>query len=709
MFERPNDDQELDRCWNDLLSGRRDAAGYAVDPSLIDALHAFHALALPPAPASLARVDRAVYAALAQQAQVARAPHLPTLAPSTLPLSANGAGKPVALTVTHPAPRWRWQPGSLASSVATILILLVLVGGFVARGALLRWPTAAEHPAIMPAQEGGPGPSAAAPPTVEEVWETHGGPDLPLFHPFGVTIAPDGRVWVSDGSRGQFQIFAPDGTFIEAWGTPGSGNGQFSFKGGGEVAFDATGNIYVADADNFRIQKFSPDRTFLTAWGTKGTGAGQFLSPMFITAAPDGSVYVTDDQRNDIQRFDADGRFLNTIGEPGSGDGQLNAPGGTAIDRDGSVWVSDYNNNRLAQFAPDGTFLRAWGSGGNREGELSLPNDIAFDAQGLIYVLDSGNKRVQVFDRDFRTVTMFGREDLSAEAGLSTAPARNAWFAFPAALALDAQGHVYVSDTMGNLVAAFRVLPQAASIAEAKDTVLMQGVVASMPDKELWLGLEQVHLAPGADWALDDGDGIGPLVYLVEAGQLTLTPNGNSLITRAGTAQPETVAAGSTVTLQAGDQAFHPSGVSPRWRNAGPEPVSLLEARTTTIRNSMPPAGCERYPLVAGSAFPPHPTPALFAVHRLTLPPRATFSTDTTPGLTLLYIESGQLQAHDAPPAGAEAGPGPATPTSFAVVNGVDAVRTFPPGRVFQAGAEPATVLLLTLSNPNPLEETPMG
>jgi hypothetical protein len=370
--------------------------------------------------------------------------------------------------------------------------------------------------------------------------------------------------------------------------------------------------------------------------------------------------------------------------------------------------VSDYNNNRLAQFAPDGAFLRTWGSGGNRAGELSLPTDIAFDAQGLIYVLESGTKRVQVFDRDFRTVTMFGREDLSPEAGLSTAaPGRNAWFIFPAAMALDTQGHVYVSDTMGNVVAAFRVQPPDAAATGATDTILMQGPVTSLPQKELWLGLEQVTLAPGAGWALDDGDGIGLLAYQVVSGQLTVTPNGDSTITRAGTRQPETVAAGATVTLHVGDQAFHPSGVAPLWRNAGQAPVSLLEARATTIGNSVPPPGSERYPLVTGSAFPPLPTPLLFAVHRLTLPPHATFATATTPGLTLLYIESGQLEAHDAPPAGA--GAGTATPASFNIVNGVDAVRTFPPGRVYQAGSDPTTVLLLTMSNPNPLEETPMS
>lgn len=464
MPERTEAMDELDRLWNDLLTGRQDASGYAVDPAVADTLHAFHALAAAPATASSARVDQAVLAVIEQYGRAARPPRR-NLTPPSIPTSANGGGVPVALVVTHPAPRW-WQPLTLASLVTAALVLLLLVSGLVLVRDSQRFRSVSDHPAIRTAPDGViAGAPDAAPLAAEELWETHGADAMPLFHPFGVAVAPDGALWVADGARSQFQIFAPDGTFRETWGTAGSGNGQFSFTGSGDVAFDAAGNIYVVDTDNYRIQKFSPERVFLTAWGSQGSGDGQFFGPQFITVGPDGDLYVTDDTRNDIQRFDADGRYLNTIGEPGSGAGQLNSPGGVAIDRDGRVWVSDYNNNRIARFTSDGTFLDTWGSAGNRKGELSLPGDIAFDAQGRIYVLESGNKRVQVFDRDFQTVMIFGREDLSAQGMLSNpTPVRRAWFAFPAAMALDGHGHVYITDTMGNFMAAFRVLTPAPAI-----------------------------------------------------------------------------------------------------------------------------------------------------------------------------------------------------------------------------------------------------
>jgi DNA-binding beta-propeller fold protein YncE len=47
------------------------------------------------------------------------------------------------------------------------------------------------------------------------------------------------------------QQFGPDGLFICAFGTKGSGNGQFLSPHG--VAVDSVGNIVVADSHNLTI------------------------------------------------------------------------------------------------------------------------------------------------------------------------------------------------------------------------------------------------------------------------------------------------------------------------------------------------------------------------------------------------------------------------------------------------------------------------
>ena len=59
-------------------------------------------------------------------------------------------------------------------------------------------------------------------------WTTRGDPENGLSFVNALEIAPDGNIWVRDG-EGAFQIIAPDGTFIESWGTPGSAPGELSF------------------------------------------------------------------------------------------------------------------------------------------------------------------------------------------------------------------------------------------------------------------------------------------------------------------------------------------------------------------------------------------------------------------------------------------------------------------------------------------------
>ena len=89
--------------------------------------------------------------------------------------------------------------------------------------------------------------------------------------------------------------------FVTAWGTGGSGNGQFAYPY--RVATDAAGNVYVADSGNNRIQKFTSTGTYLTQWGTYGTGNGQFYYPWGVATDAAGNVYVADTFNERIQKF----------------------------------------------------------------------------------------------------------------------------------------------------------------------------------------------------------------------------------------------------------------------------------------------------------------------------------------------------------------------------------------------------------------------
>jgi len=139
---------------------------------------------------------------------------------------------------------------------------------------------------------------------------------------------------------------APD--FLTAWGSYGSGDGQFFYPFG--VAVDSAGNVYVADSYNYRIQKFDAGGTYLAKWGSYGAGEGQFSGPWDVAVDSAGNVYVADTGNDRIQKFDAGGTFLAQWGSYGEGEGQFSYPSGLAVDGAGNVYVADSWNHRIQKF-----------------------------------------------------------------------------------------------------------------------------------------------------------------------------------------------------------------------------------------------------------------------------------------------------------------------------------------------------------------------
>ena len=219
--------------------------------------------------------------------------------------------------------------------------------------------------------------------------------------PSGVAVdRTTGDIYVSDGfserTSGIVQKFNSSGVFQLAWGTAGSGNGQF-LNGAGGVAVDSAGNVYVTDLGNHRIEKFTSGGSFIMSWGTSGTGNGQFSAPEGIAIDLSDNVYVADTGNHRIQKFNTSGTFVTKWGTNGTGDGQLDTPWGVSVDALGDVYVADTNNNRIQKFSPTGTFISSCGTSGSGNGEFSGPQDVGADSAGNFYVADTANDRVQKF------------------------------------------------------------------------------------------------------------------------------------------------------------------------------------------------------------------------------------------------------------------------------------------------------------------------
>lgn len=214
---------------------------------------------------------------------------------------------------------------------------------------------------------------------------------------------------MADRDNNRIQKFDGDGTFLTAWGTSGTGDGEFEAPFA--VAVASSGDLYVADRENNRVQQLDGNGDFVRKWGILGSGDGEFVQPYSIAVDTSGNVYVADTHNNRIQKFTGNGVFVTKWGSTGAGDGQFQDPYGIAVDGSGNVYVADGINNRIQKFTSDGNFVAQWGVPGTGDGEFSVPWGVAVDASGNVYVADLLNHRIQKFTGAGEFLTSWGLTD----------------------------------------------------------------------------------------------------------------------------------------------------------------------------------------------------------------------------------------------------------------------------------------------------------
>jgi hypothetical protein len=227
----------------------------------------------------------------------------------------------------------------------------------------------------------------------------------------------------ADKNSNLVKKFNSSGVFQFAFGTRGSGNGQFATGGPAGIAVNSSGNIYVADPGNNRIQKFSSTGTFVAVIGSSGSGDGQFSLPVGIAIDSTDNLYVADSGNNRIQKFNSAGTFVTKWGTSGAGNGEFSAPDGVSVDNAGTVYVADTGNNRVQLFSSTGTFVEVCGSAGSGDGQFAASEDVASNTAGtFFYVVDRDNFRVQKFSTAAASPTANAGADQTVEcAGATTA------------------------------------------------------------------------------------------------------------------------------------------------------------------------------------------------------------------------------------------------------------------------------------------------
>lgn len=365
--------------------------------------------------------------------------------------------------------------------------------------------------------------------------------------PIHVAASADGAVFISDAGNRRIRKVAANTITTELGYVDRPDKFGTLVNGLLGVAIDSQGRIHVADATTCRVLRLEPDGTLITVAGTgecrASTDAERAFADVYrIAFDPNGNLIIVESSGHRIRRVSATGDVTTIAGTgvPGlSGDAgpaidaQLFLPRDVVFDSAGNMYVVELNH-RVRKVTPGGTITTFAGTtdgfsgdgiaNGASAAQLSLPGALAIDAQGNLYVSDTNNNRVRKVTPG-GTITTFAGNGSTAGPIVEGALAVNAPIAAPDAIAFDSQGRLVIAS-------AYKLVYR----------VALDGTIRTIA------GLDQ----PGTDL---DGDG-GPaasavvqptqivstsagLVFSCNTGYLRMLENSGRVVSLAGPVDPQ--------------------------------------------------------------------------------------------------------------------------------------------------------------------------
>ncbi|WP_165420433.1 Ig-like domain repeat protein [Edaphobacter modestus] len=189
--------------------------------------------------------------------------------------------------------------------------------------------------------------------------------------------------------------------------------------------------------------------------------AAPLAAPAQIAYDVAGNLYIADLNDNVIRKVDVAG-IVTTVagtGEQGfSGDSGpatralLDSPAGVAVDTAGNIYIADTHNQRV-RMVSNGTITTIAGTGSaGFSGDsgpallarLSNPTALALDANGNLFIADTDNHRIRkIIGATITTVAGSGEQAFSGDGGAATAAGIDS----PNGVAVDGVGKIYIGDT----------------------------------------------------------------------------------------------------------------------------------------------------------------------------------------------------------------------------------------------------------------------
>ncbi|XP_063963615.1 tripartite motif-containing protein 2-like [Lytechinus pictus] len=208
--------------------------------------------------------------------------------------------------------------------------------------------------------------------------------ELPLD--IAITAGDDPCVYVTDEYNHRVQKLTLYGQYILHFGD----NGLFKQPYG--IALAEDGRVVVTDIGKHRITIHDPDGNLISSFGSRGDADNQFNEPRYV-AISNNRIIVSDHCNHCIKIFDFKGTHLHTFGSCGSGNGQFIGPTGVCTDQEGNILVADCAD-RLQLFSPEGMFIRHLL---NESDGLSGPLGMAMASSGELVITNLGTHCVNMF------------------------------------------------------------------------------------------------------------------------------------------------------------------------------------------------------------------------------------------------------------------------------------------------------------------------
>lgn len=264
--------------------------------------------------------------------------------------------------------------------------------------------------------------------------------------PRGIAVDPTGNTtYVVDSGNLQVDRFDASGTYIGSWGaedTPGGVQfgsfvlGDGSLQGPGGITIAPDGVVYVADTWSHRVVGLGTDGTVVREIGAPGQqtdlgddpatleqSPGLFFGPRDVMVLND-EIYVVDTGNERVQVFGLDGSFRRAFGGYGAEPEHLKEPVGIAAGPDGRVYVADSGNARISIFQPNGIPITQWPVA-PWDGQQYFEPYLALGTDGMLYATSRTTGQVIVLDSDgsiVETLDAINNVPLDGPVGITAAP-----------------------------------------------------------------------------------------------------------------------------------------------------------------------------------------------------------------------------------------------------------------------------------------------